>query len=315
MVDHCGRRGRPDSVTAGGAGSPLPDFLGLEDGPIPIETARVVLVPVPYDRTASYGKGTADGPRALLEASTHLELYDDELGVEPYTIGVHTAPAVSGNEDPPELMAAKVEAEVSRYLAMGKMPVVLGGEHSVSIGAMRAYEKAFPGMSIVQLDAHGDLRRSFEGSAYNHACVMSHFAGRLPTLQIGIRSMCREEGELARDKGLRIIPAKDFIRRPEEALAEVDRLSAEVYLTVDVDFFDPSIMPTTGTPEPGGPGWYETLDLIREICSRKTLVGFDVNELSPSGANVAPDFLTAKLVYKTIAYRFFAAGDRAGRSA
>jgi len=302
-------------VTAGGADSPLPDYLGLGNEATPLEKARVVLVPVPYDRTASYGKGTADGPRALLEASTHLELYDDELGVEPYVIGVHTARAVSGNEDPPDIMAAKVESEVARYLAMGKMPVVLGGEHSVSIGAMRAYEKAFPGMSIVQLDAHGDLRRSFEGSEYNHACVMSHFAGRIPTLQIGIRSMCREEGEFARDKGLRIISAKDFVRRPEEALAEVDRLSAEVYLTVDVDFFDPSIMPTTGTPEPGGPGWYEALDLIRGICSRKTLVGFDVNELSPSGANVAPDFLAAKLVYKTIAYRFFASGDRAGRSA
>jgi agmatinase len=302
-------------VTAGRADSPLPQFLGLEGDAISLETAKVVLVPVPYDRTASYTKGTADGPRALLEASTHMELYDDELEVEPYTIGIHTAPPVSGNDDPPEAMAAKVEFEVSRYLEAGKMPVVLGGEHSVSIGAMRAYEKAFPGMSIVQLDAHGDLRRSFEGTEYNHACVMSHFAGRIPTLQVGIRSMCREEGEFAREKGLRIISAKDFIRRPEEALAEVDRLSGEIYLTIDVDFFDPAIMPATGTPEPGGPGWYETLDLIRGICSRKKLIGFDVNELSPSGTNVAPDFLTAKLVYKTIAYRFFAAGDRASRGA
>jgi agmatinase len=302
-------------VTADGVDSPLPEFLGLEGDATSLETARVVLVPVPYDRTASYGKGTASGPRAILDASTHMEMYDDELGVEPHTIGVHTAAPVSGNEDPPEVMAAKVEAEVARYLEMGKMPVVLGGEHSVSIGAMRACEKAYPEMSIVQLDAHGDLRRSYEGTEYNHACVMRHFAGRIPTLQIGIRSMCREEGEFAREKGLRIISAKDFIRRPEEALAEVDRLSGEIYLTIDVDFFDPAIMPTTGTPEPGGPGWYETLDLIREICSRKKLIGFDVNELSPSGDNVAPDFLTAKLVYKTIAYRFFAGGDRASRGA
>lgn len=315
MVDDSGRRSRSDSVTAGGGDSPLPDFLGLEGEAIALEAARVVLLPVPYDRTASYGKGTADGPRALLEASTHMELYDDELGVEPCSIGVHTAPPVSGNADPPEVMAAKVEAEVTRYLEMGKMPVVLGGEHSVSIGAMRAYEKVYPKMSIVQLDAHGDLRRSYEETEYNHACVMSHFAGRIPTLQVGIRSMCREEGEFAREKGLRIISAKDFIRHPERALAEVDRLSGEIYLTVDVDFFDPAIMPTTGTPEPGGPGWYETLDLIREICSRKTLIGFDVNELSPSGDNAAPDFLTAKLVYKTIAYRFFTADDRAGRGA
>ena len=315
MVDHRGRRGRSHSVTAGGAGFALPDFLGLDGGPVSLESAKVVLVPVPYDRTASYGKGASSGPRAILEASTHMELYDDELGVEPYTIGVHTAPPVSGNDDPPEVMAAKVEAEVARYLGMGKMPVVLGGEHSVSIGAMRAYEKAFPGMSIVQLDAHGDLRRSFEGSEYNHACVMSHFAGRIPTLQVGIRSMCREEGDFARENGLRIISAQDFIRRPAAALDEVDRLSGEIYLTIDVDFFDPAIMPTTGTPEPGGPGWYEAIDLIRGICSRKRLIGFDVNELSPSGTNVAPDFLTAKLVYKTIAYRFFASGDRARREA
>jgi agmatinase len=300
-------------VTAGRSGPPLPDFLGLEGESPPLERARVVLVPVPYDRTASYGKGTASGPRAILEASTHMELYDDELGVEPHTIGIFTASPVSGNDDPPEVMASKVEEAVAGYLRMGKMPVVLGGEHSVSIGAMRAYEKAYPGLSIVQLDAHGDLRRSFEGSEYNHACVMSHFAGRIPTLQIGIRSMCREEGEFAREKRLRIIPAQDLIRRPEAALAEVDRLGDEIYLTIDVDFFDPAIMPTTGTPEPGGPGWYEALDLIRGICSRKTLVGFDVNELSPLEGNAAPDFMTAKLVYKTIAYRFFGPGDRAGR--
>ena len=303
-------------MTADEANPPLPGFLGLDGEAVALDRARVVLVPVPYDRTASYGKGAASGPRAILEASTHMELYDDELDVEPCTIGVHTAPPVSGNEDPPEMMAGKVEAAVARYLEMGKMPVVLGGEHSVSIGAMRAYEKAYPGLSIVQLDAHGDLRKSFEGTEYNHACVMRHFAVRIPTLQIGIRSMCREESQFARDKNLRVIPANDFIRRPEEALREVDRLSGEIYLTIDVDFFDPAIMPSTGTPEPGGPGWYDTLDLIWGICSRKNLVGFDVTELSPSGDNVAPDFLTAKLVYKTIAYRFFAADiARAGDSA
>jgi agmatinase len=293
--------------------SPLPDFLGEDGESVPLEQARVVLVPVPYDRTVTYGKGTASGPRAILEASSHLELYDEELDVEPHTVGVHTAPPVSGNEDPPEVMADKVEAAVTRYLTMGKMAVVLGGEHSVSIGAMRAYEKKYPKMSIVQLDAHGDLRKSYDGSEYNHACVMRHFAGRIPTLQIGIRSMCREESVFARDKGLRIIPARDFARRPQDALQEVDRLTEEIYLTIDVDFFDPAIMPTTGTPEPGGPGWHETLDLIRGLCRRNRLIGFDVNELSPSGGNAAPDFLTAKLVYKTLAYHFFAEGNRATR--
>ena len=288
----------------------LPVFGGIDAESADPDRARVVLIPVPYDRTASYQKGTADGPRALLEASTHMELYDDELGVDPYTIGIHTAPAVSGNDDPPEVMARKVEEVVGHHLSMDRMPVVLGGEHSVSIGAIRAYEKRYPGLSIVQLDAHADLRESFEGSDHSHACIMRHFAGRLPTLQIGIRSLSRLEGEFIREKQLRVLSAHDFMRRPGAALEEVDRLGDEIYLTIDVDFFDPAIMPATGTPEPGGPGWYEALDFIRQLCQRKNLVGFDVNELSPMGENVAPDFLVAKLVYKTIAYRFFASGGR-----
>ncbi len=285
-----------------------PGYGGLDLAQSSLETARVVILPVPYDRTASYGKGTAQGPHAILEASSHMELYDDELGVEPCTIGIHTAPPVSGNDDLPEVMARKVEEATGRFLAMGKMPVVIGGEHSVSIGAIRAYEKKYPKLSVVQLDAHGDLRKSYEGSPYNHACVMSHFAGRIPTLQVGIRSMSKEEGDWVREKRLPVVSAEQFIRRPGAALKAVDRLTDEIYLTVDVDYFDPGIMPSTGTPEPGGPGWYDTLDFIRGICSRRKLVGFDVNELRPLGEDVAPDFLAAKLIYKIIAYRFFAPG-------
>jgi N1-aminopropylagmatine ureohydrolase len=289
---------------------PLPVFGGVEPKDSALETARVVMLPVPYDRTASYQKGTADGPRALLEASTHMELYDDELGVEPYTIGVHTAAPVSGNEDPPEVMAGKVQDAVAHYLDLGKMPVVLGGEHSVSIGAIRAYEKVHPHLSVLQFDAHGDLRDTFEGSPYNHACIMRRFAGRLPTLQVGIRSMSREEAEFIREKRLMVIPAWEFVRGPESALRAVDRLTDEIYLTFDVDYFDPAILPGTGTPEPGGPGWYETLAFIREVCRRKKVVGFDVNELRPLEGDKASDFLVAKLVYKILAYRFFAEGRR-----
>jgi agmatinase len=284
-----------------------PVYGGLDPEPR-LETARVVVVPVPYDRTASYQKGTAAGPRAMLEASTHMELYDDELGVEPYTIGIHTAPPVSGNQDAPEVMAEKVRQAVARYLKMDKMAVVFGGEHSVSIGAIRAYEEKYPGLSVVQLDAHGDLRNSFEGSDHNHACIMRHFAGRIPTLQVGIRSLSKEEADFIKEKRLAVVPAWEFLRRPETALAAVDRLGDAIYLTVDVDFFDPAIMPGTGTPEPGGPGWYEALAFIRELCRRKTLVGFDVNELRPMEDDKASDFLAAKLVYKVIAYRFFAGG-------
>jgi agmatinase len=287
-----------------------PGFGALDPGLAALETARIVMVPVPYDRTCSYQHGTARGPEAIIEASRHMEVWDDELGLDPSTIGIHTADPVSGNDDPPEVMAGKVQEVVGRYLGMGKMPVVLGGEHSVSIGAIKAYEKKYPRLSVVQLDAHGDLRKSFEGSEYNHACVMRHFAGRIPTLQVGIRSYCQEEAEFIRVRGLPVIPARDFIRKPQEALRQVDRLTDEIYLTVDVDYFDPSLLPATGTPEPGGPGWYETLDFIRELCRRKTVIGFDVNELRPLPDDASSDFLVAKLVYKIVAYRFFAEGHR-----
>lgn len=290
------------------AGTPGPGYGGLDAPLASLEKARIVILPVPYDRTASYQKGTADGPAAIIEASTHMELYDDELGCEPCDIGIHTAPPVSSNQDPPEVMARKVEEAVGRYLALGKMPVVLGGEHSVSIGAIRAYEKTYPRLSVVQLDAHGDLRDTYEGSDHNHACIMRRFAGRIPTLQIGIRSMSKEEAVFIREARLMVIPAWEFIRRPGIALEMVDRLSDEIYLTIDVDYFDPSLVPGTGTPEPGGPGWYETLEFIRGLCRRKNLVGFDVNELRPLRDDAASEFLAAKLVYKVLAYRFFAPG-------
>jgi N1-aminopropylagmatine ureohydrolase len=290
----------------------LPRFGGLDPDETTIERARVVLIPVPYDRTASYQKGTADGPRALLEASTHMELYDEELAVEPYRIGIHTLEAPSGNDDPPERMVEEVESATERCLAMGKMPVVVGGEHSVSVGAIRACHRRHPKMSVVQLDAHGDLRNSFEGSIYNHACVMHRVVDLgIPTVQLGIRSLSREEADLIRDRRLVVISARQFLEHPGTALEAVDRLTDEIYLTVDVDYFDPAILPGTGTPEPGGPGWYETLTFLRELCRRKKVVGFDVNELRPMEDDKASDFLAAKLVYKVIAYRFFAEGRRA----
>ena len=284
------------------------NFGGLDEEHGSLEKARVVILPVPYDRTASYMKGTARGPAAIVEASRFMELYDDEIDADPYTIGIHTAPPVSGNDDPPEVMTRKVEEAVARYLDKGKMPVVIGGEHSVAVGAIKAYEKRHPKLSVIQFDAHGDLRATYEGSEFSHACAMHHFAGRLPTLQVGIRSISREERDWIREKRLMVVPARDFVAGPERALEMVDRLTDEIYLTIDVDFFDPAIMPATGTPEPGGPGWYEALGFIRAVCRKKRLVGFDVNELRPLGDDVAPDFLAAKLIYKIIGYRFFADG-------
>jgi agmatinase len=286
------------------------NYGGLDETSSSFDKARVVILPVPYDRTASYMKGTAKGPEAIVEASRFMELYDDELDCDPYTIGIHTAQAVSGNDDPPEVMTRKVEEATARYLEKGKMPVVIGGEHSVAVGAIKAYHKKHPKLSVIQFDAHGDLRATYEGSEFSHACAMYHFAGRLPTLQVGIRSISREERDLILARNLMVVPARDFVARPERALELVDRLTDEIYLTIDVDYFDPAIMPATGTPEPGGPGWYDTLAFIRGVCRKKRLVGFDVNELRPLGDDVAPDFLAAKLIYKIIAYRFFADGRR-----
>jgi agmatinase len=286
------------------------NYGGLEPEHSALERSRIVILPVPYDRTASFMKGTAKGPDALIEASRFMELYDDELDADPYTIGIHTASPVSGNDDPPEVMTKKVEEATARYLEKDKMVVVVGGEHSVAVGAIKAYHKRHPKLSVIQFDAHGDLRASYEGSEFSHACAMHHFAGRLPTLQVGIRSISREERDLIREKKLMVIPARDFVARPQMALEAVDRLTDEIYLTIDVDYFDPAIMPATGTPEPGGPGWYDTLAFIREICRRKRLVGFDVNELRPLAGDVAPDFLAAKLIYKILGYRFFAEGRK-----
>jgi agmatinase len=286
------------------------NFGGLEPRFAALETARVVVLPVPYDRTASYMKGTAGGPQAAIEASRHMELYDDELELEPHVIGIHTASPVSGNDDPPEVMAGKVEKAVAGILAGGRLPAVLGGEHSVAIGAIRACLERHPRLSILQFDAHGDLRDTFEGSPYNHACVMRRFAGDVPTLQVGIRSISREEADFIRQRRLMVVGAQGFIADPAAALALVDRLTEEIYVTFDVDYFDPAIMPATGTPEPGGPGWYPTLAFLREVFRRKTVVGLDINELRPLADDVAPDFLAAKLLYKMIAYRFFEDGGR-----
>lgn len=286
------------------------NYGGLEEEHSGLERSRIVILPVPYDRTASFMKGTAKGPEALIGASRFMELYDDELDADPYTIGIHTAPPVSGNDDPPEVMTRKVEEATARYLDKDKMVVVVGGEHSVAVGAIKAYHRRHPKLSVIQFDAHGDLRATYEGSDFSHACAMHHFAGRLPTLQVGIRSISREERDLIREKKLMVIPARDFVARPQLALEAVDRLTDEIYLTIDVDYFDPAIMPATGTPEPGGPGWYDTLALIREICRRKRLVGFDVNELRPLEGDVAPDFLAAKLIYKILGYRFFSEGRK-----
>jgi agmatinase len=265
--------------------------------------ARVAIIPVPYDGTSTWLKGADRGPQAIIDASAHLELYDIETGTEPYRRGILTdAPVTDGSS--PEAMVRAVEERVAGHLASGRFPVVLGGEHSVSIGAMRAVAAHYGSITFLQLDAHADLRPEYEGSRHNHACVMARARELGPIVQVGLRSM-----DVSETEGLdprRVFYAEQLAAgraRRSWARQVVRRLSRRVYLTVDLDVLDPAFMPSTGTPEPGGLDWYQILELAALVCRRRELVGFDVVELAPSQAR-APDFLAAKLVYKLLAHRF-----------
>ena len=271
-----------------------PEYCGSSD-------SRVVIVPVPYDRTSTWVKGADKGPGAIIKASANVELYDIETDSQVYLNGIFTDEAVTSDLAPAEMVEA-VRHRVQGHLANHKLAVVVGGEHSVSIGAVQAYVGRYPGMSVLQLDAHTDLRDEYEGSKYNHACVMARIRELCPIVQVGIRSMDIDE-KPALAQG-RVFFAEDI----HGSLAWIDkvaaRLTEQVYITIDLDVFDPSIMPSTGTPEPGGLLWYDVLALLKAVCRRRTVVGFDVVELCPVEANWAPDFLAAKLIYKILSYVF-----------
>ena len=279
--------------------TPAPfNFLGLP--PRPFEECRAVVLPVPYDATSSYGTGAREGPRAIIEASRHVELYDEELECEPSDLGFYTLDELDPVGDP-ERMAKRVEKAVSEILEAGKLPIMLGGDHSQTLGAVRAAKKKFPNLSIIRFDAHDDLREEWMGSPFNHACVMRrvHELG-VKGVHVGIRSQDRETSEFAKKEKIALFRARE---RESWKLAEMAKhLSKEVYISFDVDFLDPSIMPSTGTPEPGGLQWDETLCWLRSLLKGRKVVGFDLMELSPIAGFRAPDFLAAKLVYKMAAY-------------
>lgn len=261
----------------------------------------IVVLPVPYDGTSTWIKGADKGPEAILTASANMELYDIETDAEVCTLGIHTALPIdhSGN---PDTLADKIEKKVTELLNDHKFPVLLGGEHSVSIGSFRAFAHHFDHFSILQIDAHSDLRNEYEGSEYNHACVMARATEVAPITQVGIRSMCIEEKEIMDSERIFF---RQGIRTNANWMQEVsDQLSKNVYITIDLDAFDPSIMPSTGTPEPDGLLYNEVLELLKKVNKEHTIVGFDVVELCPNEANKAPDFLTAKLIYQLLSMKF-----------
>jgi agmatinase len=263
------------------------------------EYSKIVLVPVPYDATSTWIKGADRGPGAILDASANMELYDIETDSEVYRLGIHTDQPLKPETDP-AVMVRQVEERIQYWLEQDKMVVTLGGEHSISLGPVRAHLQKYPGMSVLQLDAHTDLRPEYEDSPFNHACVMSRIVELCPITQVGIRSM--DAAEKAHILSGRIFYQEQMVGDQRWMERVTRTLSDQVYITLDLDVLDPSIMPSTGTPEPGGMDWYTLLTLLRKVAQEKQIVGFDVVELCPNPSNRAPDFLAAKLIYKLLSY-------------
>jgi len=266
-----------------------------------LDNSAVVILPVPYDGTSTWVKGADKGPDALIEASCNMEIYDIETKTEPWIHGIHTAEPVM-EKSSPEAMSEEVYRRTLEYLKMDKLTVVIGGEHSVSIGTIKAHHEHFENLTVVQIDAHGDLRPEYEGSTHNHACVMARARELGPIVQVGIRSMCTEELPGLDERN--VFYAHYIRRNPNWMLEALARTSDNIYLTIDLDGFDPSIMPSTGTPEPGGLLWYDVIEFVQLLIRSRQLVGFDINELCPNPSAKASDFLAAKLLFRILAMKF-----------
>lgn len=279
------------------------NFLGIPAEYSRFETSPYVILPVPYEGTVTYGAGTAYGPNAIIEASQEVELFDDELGVESYKVGIHTASPVEISSEGPEKQNAIVYRRMKELLDAGKKTVVLGGEHSISYGPVRACLEKHPGMTVLQLDAHADLRDGYLGHKFSHAAVMRRIRDLTTrTVSVGIRNYSIEEHEYIVAQKVKIVSGKETQSDPRWIERVLGMLDGEVYITIDLDGFDPSLLPATGTPEPGGLLWYPTLELLKKTIAKCKVVGFDVVELAPIEGYHAADFLAAKLVYKLIGY-------------
>lgn len=277
-------------------------YAGVSEEYGKLETAKVVLIPVPYDGTSTWVKGADKGPDAFLDASENMELYDIETNSEPYQAGVFLAPTVTENSSP-ENMVNAVHAAVKIYLEMGKFVTIFGGEHSISIGTIRGFKEKYNDLTVVQFDAHADLRDEFHGSPFNHACAVHEANKTTNLIQIGIRSV--DGGENKFMKRENVFFAENIYNNSaweEKALA---KMTGNIFITIDLDVFDPSILPSTGTPEPGGLLWYQMITFLKKIFTQKNVVGFDIVELAANENERSSDFVAAKLYYKMLAYKFF----------
>ena len=267
-----------------------------------LRNAKFVVVPVPYDLTSTYQSGSRRGPAAIIEASTNMELYDEELKKETYLAGIHTTLPVSIDARGPKNMISIVRKKISRVTGLNKIPVMLGGEHSITLGAVQAVIEKYPKLTVLQFDAHADLRDTYQGSPYNHACVARRISEICPLTQVGIRSMSKEEGEFLPKSKVKSYSADFVLENKNWAETVCKDLKGDIFITIDLDVFDPSIMPATGTPEPGGLYWKDVLHLLKLVSVSGNIRGFDVVELAPLPGVVTPDFMAAKLIYRTMGY-------------
>jgi agmatinase len=268
------------------------------------DQARAVILPVPVDRTTSYIGGTRNGPREILLASSHMELWDEEVGADVHGVGIFTLPEMELPFGELPAVMDEIQRVAYEVLARDKFLVTLGGEHSITPPLVAAAAQKYPGLSVLQIDAHADLRESYMGTIHNHACAMRRVLDSAPVTQVGIRSLSTEEAASIPCLNTRIFYDATMRQDPGWVDRVVDALVDPVYITIDVDGMDPAIMPATGTPEPGGLSWYEMLTLLRAVVTRRRVIACDVVELSPLAGLVAPNFLCAKLVYKILSYQF-----------
>lgn len=286
--------------------SPPFNFGGLPPELTSYERAPMVVWPVPFERTTTYMTGTRRAPAAIIEASRNMETYDEELGSEVAQLGIHTLDEMETQEGTIEQVMAGIRTTAAALLADEKFFCILGGEHSITPPAVSACARKYPDLSVLQIDAHADLREAYQGNPYSHASAMRRVVEICPAVQVGIRSLSSEEAEAIPRLKTRIYWAKDIAEQPTSVWAPriVADLSEHVYLTIDIDGLDPSLIPATGTPEPGGLGWYQVTSLIRAVAEKKKIVSMDLVELLPQSGHHASDFLAAKLIYKSLGYVF-----------
>ncbi|HRG34315.1 MAG: agmatinase [Saprospiraceae bacterium] len=277
-------------------------YAGIPDKFAKADKAEVILTSIPYDGTSTWGKGADKGFKAFLFASENMELFDIETNSEPYKHGVFLEKPLEVKNDSPEQMVKKVYKKTKELLKKEKFLTFFGGEHSVSIGVLRAYAEKYENLTVLQLDAHTDLRQEYHGSKYNHACAVAEAQRDTNLIQVGIRSMDIEEKKYLEPS--KVYFAHNIMDNDYWMEESIKKMTDKVYITLDLDVFDSSLMPSTGTPEPGGMEWYQVLQYLRMVFQRKEVVGFDIVELAPNPHNPAPDFLTAKLYYKMLAYLF-----------